>query len=110
MDFKLFSHSADGEVYKVCSLVTHQNSWAPKQVITCSSRKCVAIFALQSFTGAASTHLVRYSVAVIMYLYPILFASGLIGPTKSIAHLSNACNVTCGCNDILSLLLGFPTL
>ena len=62
----------------------------PNLVITCSNRKCANVSALQYFTGAASTHLVRYSVVVIMYLDPVIFVSGLIGPTKSIAHLSNA--------------------
>jgi hypothetical protein len=65
----------------------------PNLVITCSNKKCAVVSALQSFTGAASTHLVRYSIAVMMYLAPVLLAGGLIGPTKSIAHLSNACNV-----------------
>jgi hypothetical protein len=82
----------------------------PNLVITCSNKKCVVVSALQYFTGAASTHLVKYFVAVIMYLAPILLAGGLIGPTKSIAHLSNACNVTCGRSGISSLLLGLPTL
>jgi hypothetical protein len=34
----------------------------------------------------------------------------LIGPTKSMAHLSNVCSVTYGFNDISSLLDDFPTL
>jgi hypothetical protein len=79
-------------------------------VITCSKKNCATIYALQSFTGAASSHLVRYSVAVTMYLAPVVLAGGLIDLTKSIAHLSNACNVTCGHSDISSLLLGLPTL
>jgi hypothetical protein len=63
-----------------------------------------------SVTGVASAHLVKYFVAMIMYLAPDLLVDGLIGPTKSIAHLSNACNVTCGCKGISSLLDEFPTL
>jgi hypothetical protein len=82
----------------------------PNRVITYSNKKCVAVSALQSFTGAAFTHLVRYFVALLMYLSLVLFAGGLIGSMKSISHLSNAYNVTCGHNDILSLLLGLPTL
>jgi len=79
-------------------------------VITYSNEKRVVVSALQYFTGAASAHLVRYFVMVIMYLDHVLLVGGLIGPTKSIAHLSNACNVTCGCNGISSLLFGLPTL
>jgi hypothetical protein len=79
-------------------------------VITCLNRKCDVVPSLQSFTGATYAHLVRYYVAVIMYLAPVLFVGGLIGPTKSIYHLSNTFNVTCGCNGISSLLLGLPTL
>ena len=79
-------------------------------MITFSNKKCVVVSALQSFTGAASFHLVKYSVAVIMYLVPVLFVGGLIGPTKSIAHLSNACNVIYGISGISSLLLGLPAL
>jgi hypothetical protein len=79
-------------------------------VITCSNRKCVVVSALKSLTGAAFSHLVRYYVVVIMYLDPVLFVGGLIGPTKSIAHFSNTYNVTCGRNGISSLLLGLPTL
>jgi hypothetical protein len=82
----------------------------PNGVITCSNRKCVVAYALKSFIGAAFTHFVRYSIAVMMYLAPVLFTGGLIGPTKSIGHLSNAYNVTCNCNGILSYLLGLPTL
>jgi hypothetical protein len=82
----------------------------PNLVITYSNEKCVAVSALQYFTGATSAHLVRYSIAVIMYLSIILLVGGLIGPTKSIAPLSNSLNVTCGLSGISSLLLGLPTL
>jgi hypothetical protein len=91
-----------------CSLI--KNLGHPNQVITCSNKKCVIVFALQSFTGATYAHLVRYSVAVIMYLASILFVGGLIGPTNSISHLSNAHNFIYGLNGISSLLLGLPTL
>jgi hypothetical protein len=63
-------------------------------VITCSNKKCVDVSLLQSFIGMTFAHLVRYSIAMIMYLDPILFDGGLIGPTKSISHLSNSCNDT----------------
>jgi len=65
---------------------------------------------LQSLTVLASAHLVKYSIAVIMYLAPDLLAVGLIGPTKSIAHSSNTCRLTCGTSGISSLLEGFSIL
>ena len=79
-------------------------------VMMFSKINCVAVAASQFLTGFASAHLVRYSVPVMMYLAPVHFPGGLIGPTKSIAHLSNARSVICGRNDISSLLEGFPTL
>jgi hypothetical protein len=79
-------------------------------VITCSNKNCVVVFALQYLIGVASAHLVKYSVAVMIYLDPDLFSGGLIGPTKSIAHFSNTCRVNCGFRDISSLMLGLPTL
>jgi hypothetical protein len=82
----------------------------PNIVITFSNKKCVVVSALQSFTGAASAHIVKYFVAVIMYLAPDLFVGGLIGLTKFVSHLSNSCKVTCGLRGISSLLFGLPTL
>ena len=64
----------------------------------------------QFLTALASTHLVRYSVPVMMYLAPVRFPGGLIGPMKSIAHLSNYRSVICGHSGISSLREGFPTL
>jgi hypothetical protein len=58
--------------------------------------------ALESLIALASAHLVKYSVAVMMYQAPVRFPVGLIGPTKSIA--------TRGAKGISSLLEGFPTL
>jgi hypothetical protein len=78
--------------------------------MTCSNKKCAVVSVLHSFTGADSAHLVRYFIAVMMYLAPVLLVGGLLGPTKSIAHLSNSSNVTCGRSGISSLLLGLPTL
>ena len=75
-----------------------------------SKMKCVAVEASQFLISLASAHLVRYSVPVMMYLTPVHFPSGLIGPTKSIAHLSNARSVICGRSGISSLYEGFPTL
>ena len=47
--------------------------------------------------GSASTHLVTYSIAVIMYLAPVLFAGIGNGPMKSMAQISN---VKLGFTDI----------
>jgi hypothetical protein len=69
-------------------------------VITCSNKNCVVVSALQYFTGDAYAHLVKYYVTVIIYLALDLFVGGLIGPTKSISHLSNTCKVTCGLRGI----------
>jgi hypothetical protein len=79
-------------------------------VITCSKKKCVVVSALQYFTGAASAHIVKYSVVVIIYLAPDHFVGGLSGPTKSISHLSNTYKVTCGLRGISSRLFDLPTL
>ena len=78
-------------------------------VITCLKRMWVVVSMLQSFIGAASAHLVKYSAAVIIYLAPVLLVGGLMGPTNSISHFSNVWSVTCGHSGISSLLLGFPT-
>jgi hypothetical protein len=65
---------------------------------------------MQSLTGVALAHLVKYYVVVIISMAPDLLASVLIGPTKHISHLSNTCKLTCGLSGISSLLDGFPTL
>jgi hypothetical protein len=59
----------------------------PNRVMNYSNKKCIVVSTLQSLTGATSTHLVRYYVMVIMYLAPVLFAGGLIGPKNSIFPL-----------------------
>ena len=71
---------------------------------------CVVVAASQFLTAFSSAHLVRYSVPVMMYLTPVRFPGGLIGPTKYIAHLSNSRSVIYGRNVISSLREGFPTL
>ena len=75
-----------------------------------SNMKCTIVLALQSLTVLALTHLVKYYVAMIMYLAPVRFPGGFISPTKSMDHFSNACRVSCGDNVISSLMDGFPTL
>jgi hypothetical protein len=77
---------------------------------TFSNRNHVAVFVIQSVTSVASAHLVKYYVTVIIYLGYDLLASGLIGPMKSISHLSRSCRGTYVCKGILSLMDGFPTL
>jgi hypothetical protein len=64
---------------------------------------------LQFLIGSALSHLVNYFITMMMYLDPNLFTGGLIGPTKSISHLSNDFIITCGTIEISSLLEGFPT-
>jgi hypothetical protein len=79
-------------------------------VMMSSNMKHTTVVALQSLTALALAHLVNYSVVVIMYLTHVRFPSGFIGPTKSMAHFSNACRVNYGASGISSLLDGFPTL
>ena len=71
---------------------------------------CAAVAASQFLTALASAHLVRYYVPMMMYLAPDHFLGGLIGPKKSISHLSNARSVIYGRSSISSLCEGFPTL
>jgi hypothetical protein len=75
-----------------------------------SNRKCVSVSVLYLLNNVASSHHLKYYVIVMMYLAPDLLDGGLIGPTKSISHLSNTCKVTSGIKGISSLLLGLPTL
>jgi hypothetical protein len=75
-----------------------------------SNMKRAVVVAPQSLTTLASTHLVKYYVAVMMYLAPMRFPGGFIGPMKSMAHFSNACRVIYGANGISSILDGFSTL
>ena len=82
----------------------------PNIVIMFSKMNYAAVAASQFLTALAFAHLVRYSVPVMIYLAPVHFLGGLIGPTKSIAHLSNAHNVICGRSGISSLREFFPTL
>jgi hypothetical protein len=55
-------------------------------VITCSNRKCVFVYALQSLTGVASSPLVKYYVIVIIYIAHDIFVGGFIGTTKYNSH------------------------
>jgi hypothetical protein len=81
----------------------------PNLVMMSSNMKRETLVALQSLTTLALTHMVKYSIVVIMYLSPVHFPDGFIGPTKSMAHFSNAYKVSWGAKDISSLLYGFST-
>jgi hypothetical protein len=70
-----------------CSLIRIMGH--PTPVITCSNKKCVIVSTLQSLTGVAFSHLVKYYVALMMYLSVDIPFCGLIGLTKSIAHFLN---------------------
>jgi hypothetical protein len=80
----------------------------PNRVTTFSNRNHTSISMVQSLTDVSFVHHVKYFVAVIMYLAHDLLSCGLIGPKNSMAHLSNAFNVTYGFKGISSLLMDFP--
>jgi hypothetical protein len=82
----------------------------PNLVTIFSKRNHASVSEMQSITSVSSSHLVKYLVTVMMYLSLDILSCGLMGPAKSIAHLSNACNVTCGFNGISSRRDGLPTL
>jgi hypothetical protein len=82
----------------------------PNLVMISSNINRVVVVALHSLTALASAHMVKYYVAVMMYLDLVCFPGGLIGPMKSMAHFSNDCKFICGAKGISSLLEGFPTL
>jgi hypothetical protein len=88
--FKLFSHCLNGIIEKMSSIILGH----PNLVITCSNRKCVVVSNLQYFTVVVLAHLVKYSSIIMIYLTLDLLVGGLIGPTKSISHLSNTLRVT----------------
>jgi hypothetical protein len=110
VDCKLFSQGFNCLIDEMCSLITHKDLWASKPSYDVINMKHAAVVSLQSLTALASAHLVKYSIAIIMYLDPIRFPGGFIGPTKSISHFSNDYRARCGANGISSLLDGFPTL
>ena len=61
----------------------------PNLVIMFSEINLAAISLEHVSTGSASTHLVTYSTAIIMYLAPVLFVGIGNGPMKSMAQISN---------------------
>jgi hypothetical protein len=82
----------------------------PNLVIMSSNINCVVVVALQSLTTLASAPMVKYSVTIMIYLSPMRFPGGLIGPMKSMAHFLNACRVIYIANGISSILYGIPNL
>ena len=69
----------------------------PKLVVMFSYMNLVATSLEQVLTGSASAHLVTYSIAVIIYLAPVLFDKTGNAPIMSVAHISN---VRLGFTDI----------
>ena len=106
---KFLCQGLNSAIQKVCSLITHQIDGHPNLLMMFSKMNCAAVVASQFLTSFTSAHLVRYSIPMMMYLAPVHFPGGLVGPTKSIAHFSNACNIIYGRSGISSLLKGFPT-
>ena len=110
LNLEFFCQGLNGVVQEMGALIAHQNYQTSKstddvlkeELCSCSSITIPYCFGLYPS--------VRYYIPVMMYLTPVRFPGGLIGPTNSIAHLSNARNVTCGRNDISSHREGFPTL
>jgi hypothetical protein len=82
----------------------------PNHVTTFSNKNIATVSEVQSRIGVVSAHIVKYFIAMIMYLAPDIPAFGLIGPTNYMAHLSNTCKVTFGFKGISSLLDGYPAL
>jgi hypothetical protein len=60
----------------------------PNLVTTLSNINHPAVSAMQYETCAASSHVFKYYVAMIIYLSHDLLVGGMIGPTKSITNLS----------------------
>jgi hypothetical protein len=87
VDFKFLSQSFDILINKVSTLITHQGLRESKLVMISSNINHAVVFSLQSFTSLASAHMVKYAITMMIYLTRVHFLGGLIGPTKSMAHL-----------------------
>ena len=61
----------------------------PNLVIIFSYMNLAATSLKKVSTGSASAHLVTYSIVVMIYLAPVLFASTGNGPMKSMDQISN---------------------
>ena len=64
------------------------------------------VFVVQSLNDVNSSHIMRYSMEVIMYLSPVQHADELMDPTNSISHLSKGSSVITGNNGSSSLQQG----
>jgi hypothetical protein len=94
VNFKFLSQGFNSFINKMSTLITHQDLWTSKPSYDIIKYESTAVVSLQSLNALASAHLVKYSVAVMMYLALVCFPGGLIGPTKSIVHFSKACKVS----------------
>lgn len=79
----------------------------PNPMTIFSNINHAVVSTLQSLIGATSAHLVRYSIAVIIYFSPMHHNGGLMGPTKLISHLSKGFRVIMGLRGISSRCDGF---
>jgi hypothetical protein len=79
----------------------------PNLVITFSKMNCDSISIVQYLIGATSTHLVRYSVGVMMEHARVQRIGGLMDPTKYISHLLNDVSTVTGNKGSSSLRQGF---
>lgn len=70
----------------------------------------VVVSAVQSLTDAASSHLARHSIVVMIYLAWERHAGGLIGSINSTVHFSKIYSAHTGCKGSSSRCDGFPTL
>ena len=110
MNCKFLSQGFNGFINKMCALIAIRIFGHPNLVMMSSNMKHAVVVSLQSLTVIASAHLIKSYVVVIMYLAPVRFPGGFIGPKKLMAHFLHACRVSCGANGISSLLDGFPTV
>ena len=68
---EFFRQGLNGAVQEVCALIAHKNYWASKSSDDVFKMNCAAVTASQFLTALVSTHLVRYSVPVMIYLAPV---------------------------------------
>jgi len=63
----------------------------------------------QSYVGASSTHMVRQSTMLMIYLALEWWVGGLIGPTNLITQFSKGCITLTSFKGNSSLQKGLPT-
>ena len=110
INLKFFCQRVDCFIKKVHIVIAYQDLWTTKSYQYVFKKNFVVVASVQSFTSCTSAHLVKYVVAVMMYHAPVVFPGCWIGPTKSITHFSNSCNVTCDVKGSSSLRDGLPFL